>query len=254
MIDETSFHLPVPLCSVKKPLKAKINSKITINDEQAPKNTSCVLCNIIKNGKDITGRKPYVLYQNENFISTVDLGSMIEGYALIICKNHINSMGELTEKEFDDFDDIQNYVRKGLKKIYNKDCICFEHGSGRNNQSGAASSIKHAHFHMVAIDKFNDKLHNKIINDLEMFEIESQCGLKNYADEPYVYYITGDDTKYISTKKCIESQYLRKKIAQQFDKEWNWKNPEILKTFEENVLSTEQKWKKIINEDLNNLF
>ena len=254
MIGETSFYLPMPLCSAKKPLKAKINSKVIINDEQAAKISSCILCNIIKKGKDITGREPYVLYQNENFISIVDLGSMIEGYSLIICKNHINSMGELTEKEFDDFDDIQNYVRKVLKKIYNKDCICFEHGSGRNNQSEAASSVKHAHFHMVAIDKFNDELNKKIINDLEMFEIESQCDLKNYADEPYVYYITGDGSKYMSTKKCIESQYLRKRIAEQFDKEWNWKNPETRKTFEENVLSTEQKWKKVINEDLNNKF
>jgi len=174
MNNETFFYLTTPLYSAKKPLKTEINSKVTINDEQTPKISSCVLCNIIKNGKDITGREPYLLYQNKNFISIVDLGSMIEGYALIICKNHINSMGELTEKEFDDFNDIQNYVRKGLKKIYNKDCICFEHGSGRNNQSEAASSVKHAHFHMVAIDKFNDELHKKIINDLEMFEIENQ--------------------------------------------------------------------------------
>jgi len=53
----------------------------------------------------------------------------------------------------------------------------------------------------------------------------------------------------MSTKKCIESQYLRKRIAEQFDKEWNWKNPETQKKFEENVLSTEKKWKIIINED-----
>ena len=214
MIGETSFYVPVQLCSDQKPIKAEINLKVTINDEQAPKISSCVLCNIIKNGKDITGRDPYVLYQNENFISIADLGSMIEGYALIICKNHINSMGELTDKEFDDFDDIQNYIRKGLKRIYNKDCICFEHGSGRNNQSEAASSVKHAHFHMVAIDKFNNELHKKIINDLEMFEIKSQYSLRYYADEPYVYYMTGDDTKYLSTKKSIESQYLRKRIAE----------------------------------------
>ena len=234
----------MPVCNTKKQIKT------VINDEQTPIIDSCVLCNIIKNGIDITGRKPYILYQNDNFISFVDLGSMIEGYVLIACRNHINSMGELTEKEFDDFDDIQNHVRKGLKKIYNKDCICFEHGSGRNNQSKAASSVIHAHFHMVAIDKFNDELHAKIINDLKMFEIESQFDIKKYADEPYVYYITGEGTKYVSTKKCIESQYMRKRIAEQFDKEWNWKNSEARKTFEENVLSTEQKWNKIINKDV----
>ena len=210
--------------------------------------SECILCDIIKGGVDITGKKPYILYQNESFIATVDLGSMVEGYVLITCKRHINSMGELTDREYIDFMEIQKKINIGLKQIYSKKCICFEHGSGNNNQDNAASSIKHAHFHMVAIDKLDDDIHEKIINDMEMLSIENQRELKNYVDEPYIYYMAGDGKKYISTKQGMESQYMRQRIAEQFRTQYNWKDPDICKSLNENVLKTEKKWKNYIEE------
>ncbi len=210
---------------------------------------SCILCKIVSKGIDMTGRKSLVLCQNSSFIANADLGSIVEGYVLITCKRHINSMGELNDKEYSDFVKIQEDVRKGLKKIYGKNCICFEHGSGKNNQEVAASSIKHAHFHMVAIDKFEDTIHEKIITDMKMFTIENQRELKNYADKPYIYYTSGDGKQYLSTKDKMESQYMRKRIADQFNKEYNWKDENVRKSFKENVLATEEKWKKYFEEN-----
>lgn len=217
-----------------------------VSEKELQQSTKCVLCNVLMNGVDVTGRKPYILYQNASFIATADVGSMIEGYVLITCKRHINSMGELTEQEYIDFIDIQQVISAGLKNIYNKNCVCFEHGSGQVNQESAASSIKHAHFHMVAIDNFTDLLHKEIITELNMFTIQSQRDLQNYVDKPYILYITGNGEKYISTKEDMESQYMRKKIAEQFGKKWNWKDPETRDCFKENVLATEQKWKDCI--------
>lgn len=204
----------------------------------------CPLCSIVDKGADITGRIPIILYENKSFVATVDIGSMIEGYALISCKRHINSMGELTDDEFSDFTDIQDNIRSGLKKIYNKNCVCFEHGSGKINRGKSASSVKHAHFHMVAIDSLNSNIHKEIIENMEMFEMKSQRELKNYTDKPYVYYISGKEMHYLSIKERVESQYMRKIIAKQFNTSYNWKDPATRETFRKNLLSTEEKWKK----------
>ena len=84
---------------------------------------------------------------------------------------------------------------------------------------------------------------------MKMFTIENQRELKNYADKPYIYYISSDGKQYLSTKDKMESQYMRKRIADQFNKEYNWKDENVRKSFKENVLATEEKWKKYIEEN-----
>lgn len=204
----------------------------------------CILCNIVNGGHDISGRTPMILLQNDFFIATVDIGSIVEGYILITSKRHINSMGELTDAEYSEFIKIQEQISKIIKKIYNKKCICFEHGSGKNNKEYSASSIKHAHFHMVAIDKFNQNLHNQIIRDMNMFLIESQRQLKKYINLPYILYIDGNGKIYVSINGKMENQYMRKKVAEQYGMPYNWKIKEIRERFIKNVIKTEKKWKE----------
>ena len=118
----------------------------------------CVLCDIVNGKPDVSGRKPAIIYESDNFVSIVDLGSIVEGYVLLISKRHINSMGELNESEYSDFISIKSKIISDLEKIYSKKCICFEHGSGLKNHENAGSSVQHAHFHIVAIGCLDNDL------------------------------------------------------------------------------------------------
>jgi diadenosine tetraphosphate (Ap4A) HIT family hydrolase len=207
------------------------------------KNPACVLCDVVSGGVDITGKKPLVLYQNDSFVATADTGSMVEGYILIYSKRHIQSMGDLNMKEFADYLDVQNHVGTNLKMIYGKNCVSFEHGTARQSKGNDKLSVVHAHFHMIAMDKFTDKMHARIIQELEMKPLKSQRDLRHHTEQDYMHYVAGDGSQFLAVDDgSIESQYMRKRIAEQHGVEWNWKIPEIRKSFETNVRATEQKW------------
>ena len=179
----------------------------------------CVLCDIVNGKPDISGRKPAIIYESDNFVSIVDLGSIVEGYILLVSKRHINSMGELDENEYSDFINIKSKIIFDLEKIYDKKCICFEHGSGLKNHKNAGSSVQHAHFHIVAIDCLSNDLNNEVIKDMQLIENENLDILKKYSDTPY----------------------MRKIISKQFGIEYDWKDTYVRKNFKNNVINTEQK-------------
>ena len=62
-----------------------------------------------------------------------------------------------------------------------------------------------------------------------------------------MHYVDGDGINYVSTRDVMESQYMRKRIAEQFGQQFNWKDDETRKTFEDNVQATTKKWKKYIS-------
>lgn len=88
------------------------------------------------------------------------MGSIVEGYILLVSKRHINSMGELNKNEYSDFINIKSKIIFDLEKVYDKKCICFEHGSGLKNRENAGSSVKHARFHIVAMGCLSNDLNN----------------------------------------------------------------------------------------------
>lgn len=201
----------------------------------------CVLYDIVNGKPDVSGRKPAIIYESDNFVFIVDLGSIVEGYMLLVSKRHINSMGELNKNEHSDFINIKSKIIFDLEKVYDKKCICFEYGSGLKNHENAESSVKHAHFHIVAMGCLSNDLNNEVIKDMKLIENENLDILKKYSDTPYLYYISGEGKIYISNKKKIESQYMRKFISKQFGTEYDWKNITSRQIFEKNMINTEKK-------------
>ena len=87
---------------------------------------------------------------------------------------------------------------------------------------------------------------------MQLIENESLDVLKKYSDNPYLYYISGEGKIYISNKKMLESQYMRKIISKQFETEYDWKNISSRKNFENNVINTEQKLIKYLRNKYEN--
>lgn len=91
---------------------------------------NCKLCNLINNIKVCNKPEDTILYEDSNFIITPTLGSIIEGYLMLITKKHINSMAELSSEHITDLLNLIDKIKGVLYRTYNVISIVFEHGSG----------------------------------------------------------------------------------------------------------------------------
>lgn len=105
---------------------------------------NCPFCNINKTKLENT-----IIDEAKYFYITPSLGSIVEGYILIISKRHLNSMSELNNKEKEEYEILIKKYREIFKIIYNKYPIIFEHGTPNLKENTKASSIIHAHTHIV---------------------------------------------------------------------------------------------------------
>ncbi len=193
--------------------------------------TNCVFCNLDFNKIENT-----IIYETENFIVIPSVGSLIDGYVLIVTKKHINSLSELTDEQKDEYEKLVEKTSKLFQKVYGTVPIVFEHGTSNLENAMSASSITHAHSHIV---NFNFKNEKEIIKKYNFTKIENFKDVKN---ENYIYYISNDGTKYVSYNFDSISQLMRLLIAKEIDKEqqYNWREH----AFNENIILMLEKFEK----------
>ena len=164
------------------------------------------------------------------------VGSLVDGYLLIVSKRHVNSMANLSENEKKEYEFSINKYRNLFKKIYNKFPIIFEHGSPILNSNMKASSVIHAHSHIVN-HNFIDE--NSIIKKLKFKEMNNLKFLSK--DKNYIMYINSENKYYITNDFKPISQILRKIIAKDlgYENMFDWKEYKFL----ENIYSTIKKVK-----------
>lgn len=188
---------------------------------------NCPFCNLDKT--DISNT---IIEETNNFLITPSKGSLCNGYLLIIPKQHVNSMNELSNsKKVELMKLIKNY-REKFHRIYNRYPILFEHGSSLLNSSQSSSSITHAHIHIVN-HCFLDE--DKIIRDINLEEIPETQFFKN-QNKNYISYISPNFNLYISYNFKPTSQQMRIYIAQDLNisNNYNWKSF----NFDNNITST----------------
>ena len=115
-----------------------------INNNMGSKIIRCPFCNM-----DKTEFVNTILDETKYFYITPSLGSIVEGYILIISKRHVNSMSELTSDETKEYKSLIKKYRNIFKCIYKKHPIVFEHGTPDLDNEMRANSVVHAHAHIV---------------------------------------------------------------------------------------------------------
>jgi diadenosine tetraphosphate (Ap4A) HIT family hydrolase len=110
----------------------------------------CKLCSELKAE---TGRAPWnePLIETENFVVIPSLGALIEGWLLVVPKEHHISMGALPIALRSEADDLERRTRALLKKQYEKPIIAFEHGPSAAKHS-TGCGVDHAHLHLLPLD------------------------------------------------------------------------------------------------------
>lgn len=184
----------------------------------------CRFCNIFNGNyyyEDID--RPITI--NEQYMALVSIGAMVEGWTLIIPKEHIYSMRTIYKKEA--FKKFTQKVLDKMKKTYGPNFIIFEHGA---NKCGSLTSCgtNHAHIHIVP---YKDSLLIDMKKDNLDWQICSSIDIENIAEnKEYLFYCEVKENienlkGYINILDKPESQYFRKLIASQLkcEKEYNYK-------------------------------
>ena len=153
------------------------------------------------------------LMKNRNYIAIVSLGAFIEGWVLIIPREHIYSMKNRYCDN--DFYQIVNNMLIKLKKVYKKECIIFEHGANHMG-SKVACGTNHAHIHILP---YNQSLLECMKKDgKQWIECESDKIADIVQDNEYWFYSENvkqaENLKgFLHIIKKPESQYFRKLLA-----------------------------------------
>ena len=191
---------------------------------------NCVFCNLDFNKIENT-----IICETENFFVIPSVGSLVDGYLIIVTKRHINSLSELDEKTKREYENLIFRIINIFEKIYGKTPILFEHGSPNFQNSMSATSIVHAHSHIV---NFEFKTEKEI---LEKYNFEIIDSFDEVAKKNYIYFQNGHGEKFVSYKFESVSQLMRILIANELKKEeeYNWREFD----FKENIVSMLEKLK-----------
>lgn len=192
----------------------------------------CVFCNIDNSKVENT-----IIDESDNFFVLPSIGSLVDGYLLIVSKRHINSMAELMENERIEYEFLIKKYRNLFKNNYNKFPIIFEHDCPVVNSDMKANSIVHAHTHIVN-HKFIDG--NTIIKKLNFNRIDNLSHISK--EKNYIMYINSDNVCYLTNRFEPVSQMMRKIIAKDlgYENKFDWKK----EMFVENINSTIKKFKE----------
>lgn len=185
----------------------------------------CIFCDI-----DHSKIENTIIEETEYFYILPTLGSLVDGYILIVTKRHINSMSELNENELIEYKNIIEKYQNLFKKIYNKTPIVFEHGTPEQNSEMKANSVTHAHTHIVNINFSDEK---EILEKYNFKEINDFKEINKNMN--YIKYIFNNKI-YITYNFPSVSQLMRILIAEElnYKDKFDWKK----ERFDENIIST----------------
>lgn len=178
----------------------------------------CRFCNIVNNHYKYE-KIDIPFAQNDDFFAIASIGSMIEGWSLIIPKNHTLSM-----RNFYKTRKLENFINELLPRMHEKygKIIAFEHGSNKEG-SITACGTDHAHLHLVP---FKSSLFEDLDNsDLKWEKCASSEIEDKIGNNEYLFYTELDinnlwetPTGYLHILEAPISQFFRHLLAQKIDK------------------------------------
>lgn len=178
----------------------------------------CRFCEIADgNIKDIEFDEPFA--HSDNFIAIASIGALVEGWSLIIPKDHQVSMRNLyAHPEFIEF------VEEVRSKIFDNygSVIAFEHGANKEG-SITACGTDHAHLHLVPFEV--SLLPEMQKANLHWVRCHASEIVTIAGDNEYLFYTElGDNSEwqdqsgYLHILKYSKSQYFRRIIAGRINK------------------------------------
>ena len=142
-----------------------------VENTQLPRPKQCYFCHPDKGFKYVKQLYNYdvkILGTWGNFTVLPMIGAGIDGYILVVHKDHYSSMAEIPKKDLKSLRELIDIVKKEVSKCYSPPLV-FEHGSTCDNIS---CLIDHAHVHITPVPRGFDVL-NDIGIDYKLISLRS---------------------------------------------------------------------------------
>lgn len=182
----------------------------------------CPFCNEFNGHKELSyfevmfgsvyGIDQRCIFETEHFACVPSIGSFVEGYLLVIPKQHFLSSLVMPASYTPELLSIISLISNFYDRTYHKHMIMYEHGTATTQKVGGMSVV-HAHLHFVPcsqqiITKFPEFSFLKFQSFSEAAEYYSRN-----QDSPYLLLKDVDGCLYFSTSDKIPSQYFRKRVC-----------------------------------------
>lgn len=223
--------------------KVAVTTRIT-RDAQRTFSDKCRFCLEEKGDnsslKGILGGCSSVLYETRHWFVVPSVGGFVEGYLLIVCKDHIPSMACCTGDQLDDLERVIGKCSAVLRGRYRDEPVLFEHGVPHFNCGSGANSVDHLHIHILPNrqGKFKPKAH---VGGREVVAVKSLSGVGRWMHEsgcPYLFVQEATGERWLCSSEGMDSQYLRKAFCADhgIDK-WNWRDEPCKELFLRTLVS-----------------
>lgn len=204
------------------------------------KQNECKYCRNLLGGKR-TSQEPWntILYESDNFAVVPTLGSMIEGWLLVVTKEHYLCMGAIPPSLWSELRCMLDLTTKAVARDYTPPTI-FEHGP-KWEELSVGCGIDHAHLHVVPLH-FSLIARAKESTELGRFpwfqleSVWSSLSQLHQSKQSYIYIKESSKMSYYCTPDAVPCQSLRRIIARELmiPTLYNYNDY----TFRENVEST----------------
>ena len=185
---------------------------------------NCLFCRIADHQEPVEGRgENVILCESDSFYVKPALGHFIEGYCLVVTKEHARTMAELTREECFELANVLDEVGGRLNTLYPNGRCVFEHGAVcPANRAG--SCIDHAHMHVLPIN-CDVRGHLSALSGDRIGSVRELTSFGSHL-ESYIYYEPEPGLSMVySCHDRVPSQFMRRLIGQQLggDKDWDWR-------------------------------
>lgn len=168
--------------------------------------------------------------ESSNFVALPSLGSLVEGWLLLVPREHYISMGALPVALVSEMEEMKAQLAEQVGSRFGEVCV-FEHGPAFESRK-VGCSVDHAHLHIVPLAFDLEKAANPFMpHDSEWSKAAwGQCREAHLAGRDYLYFEQPLGSGCISTHSEFGSQVFRKAIASQIGRpnDFNWREfPEL---------------------------
>lgn len=191
---------------------------------------TCLICDLLRGETWVPFRTLFsveeapseLLFESENFAIIVDVGPIIEGYCLILCKEHVPSLACLSPEQFSELAHMKQKLQTAMQATYG-DPVFFEHGAASFSRS-AGCCIDHAHLHAVPT-KIDILPYLRRIFHFE--PLASQQEVRKLARKVgYLFYENQQGQMFLAKENVVPRQYLRRVLShlQGNAAPWDWRD------------------------------
>lgn len=172
------------------------------------------------------------IFETEHFAVIASLGQIVEGYLLVLSKDHYPSIAHVPLTLYEELSLVYLRAKRVLSRCYSAPFI-FEHGPMPEKEphgellcSGGAC-VEHAHLHFIPLPVSSDPIVFRLKEELPWRPISQLVDIRIQAKRrmPYFFVETENGERYIFDAPIAPSQYLRRLVAVLIGKpkRWNWR-------------------------------